>query len=137
MVYLVNLHLPGTPAENHEVLRYFLGRAVGALQTNALADAAVVSLTLHHLSDPARALSEVRRVVAPGGRLIVVDFLKHSAELMRERYGDRWLGFDPAELGGWLERAGFALVGTRQHDIKLGLRLGLFEARRPETEENT
>lgn len=49
VVYLVNLHLPATPPENHEFLRHFLGKAVAALQTNAVADAARYAGTLAHL----------------------------------------------------------------------------------------
>lgn len=48
VVYLVNLHLPATPPENYEYLRYFLGQAVAALQTNAVADAARYAGTLAH-----------------------------------------------------------------------------------------
>jgi hypothetical protein len=48
VLYISNLHLPGAPAENYEILRYFVGRAAGALQTNALADAARYAGTLAH-----------------------------------------------------------------------------------------
>ncbi len=49
VTYLVNLHLPASPSENLDILRYFLDRAVNALQTNAVADAARYAGTLAHL----------------------------------------------------------------------------------------
>ena len=41
-------------------------------------DAALLLLVLHHLSDPAAVLAEASRVLAPGGRLLVVDMLAHD-----------------------------------------------------------
>lgn len=49
VVYLVNLHLPATPSENYELLRAFMGKAVAALQTNNVADAARYAGTLSHM----------------------------------------------------------------------------------------
>jgi len=112
---------------------------VGELEHLPLADAesqaAVLSLTLHHLSDPQAALGEAHRVVAPGGRLVVVDYLKHESELMRERFGDRWLGFTKEELSGWLSQAGFIVDSIDVKPVNLGLELGLYVARRPSMEE--
>lgn len=48
VLYLVTLHLPAAPAESYEYLRYFLGRAVSALQTNNVGDAARYAGTLSH-----------------------------------------------------------------------------------------
>ncbi len=56
-------------------------------------DLAVVHQVLHYLDNPARALREAARVLAPGGRLIVVDFAPHLCEMLRENHAHRRLGF--------------------------------------------
>lgn len=61
-------------------------------------DAAVLFLALHHLPEPARVLAEARRVLAPGGRLLVVDMLPHDREDFRQQMGHVWLGFDEAQM---------------------------------------
>ncbi|MCP5102073.1 MAG: metalloregulator ArsR/SmtB family transcription factor [bacterium] len=71
------------------------------------ADLAVVNMVLHHLPEPEKAIREVHRVLKKGDRFIIVDILKHDQESMRERYGDRWLGFSEMEMEKWLETNGF------------------------------
>ena len=77
------------------------------------ADLAVISLALHHLDNPRLALNESGRVVADGGRLLVAEFGRHADESLRDRFGDRWLGFSEAELLAWIREAGFAVESTR------------------------
>ncbi len=48
-VYLLNLHLPAQQPENLETLRYFMGKAVGALRTGKTADAARFMGTICHM----------------------------------------------------------------------------------------
>ncbi|GJE25691.1 ArsR/SmtB family transcription factor [Methylobacterium organophilum] len=76
-------------------------------------DLVVVHQVLHYLDDPARALREARRLVAPGGRLLVVDFAPHTLEHLREDQAHRRLGFAPDQITGWLIEAGLASVAHR------------------------
>jgi ubiquinone/menaquinone biosynthesis C-methylase UbiE len=70
------------------------------------ADLIVVHQVLHYLSDPAAALAEAARLVAPGGKLLIVDFAPHNLEFLREAHQHRRLGFSDAEMTRWFEAAG-------------------------------
>ena len=96
------------------------------------ADAAIMSLVLHHLAAPQAGIAEMGRVVRPGGQAVLADFLLHDNETLRSRYGDRWLGFSPEDLRTWLERAGFQEVSCQRHPVNLGLTLMVITARREE-----
>lgn len=76
-------------------------------------DLVLVHQVLHYLDDPARALREAARLVAPGGRLLVVDFAPHDLEFLREAQAHRRLGFAPEQVTGWLNDAGLPTVTTR------------------------
>lgn len=75
-------------------------------------DLAFFSQSLHHAQHPERAVSEAFRILRPGGRIAVLDLLKHHMEEARELYADQWLGFSEVELAGFLKTAGFAGVQT-------------------------
>jgi ArsR family transcriptional regulator len=71
-------------------------------------DAAVMTLVLHHLPEPARALSEVHRVLKCGGRVLIVDMLPHDRVEYQQQMGHVWLGFSDKTMKKHLEAAGFA-----------------------------
>jgi ubiquinone/menaquinone biosynthesis C-methylase UbiE/DNA-binding HxlR family transcriptional regulator len=75
-------------------------------------DLVFFSQSLHHALHPERAIQEAHRILAPGGRIVVLDLLKHRFEEAREMYADEWLGFSEAELESMLQNAGFANVET-------------------------
>jgi ubiquinone/menaquinone biosynthesis C-methylase UbiE/DNA-binding HxlR family transcriptional regulator len=71
------------------------------------ADIALLHQSLHHAIHPERAIAEAWRILKPGGRIVVMDLLKHNFEQARELYADVWLGFSQAEIADLLRRAGF------------------------------
>ena len=72
------------------------------------ADLVVVHQVLHYLIDPAAAVQEAARLVAPGGRLLIVDFAPHALEQLREEHQHRRLGFSDTEIAGWVKGAGLS-----------------------------
>ena len=77
--------------------------------------AALAHMVVHYLPKPAEAVREMARVVAPGGQVVLVDFVRHDHEWMREELGVSWLGFDLAEVEGWFEAAGLRAFASETH----------------------
>jgi SAM-dependent methyltransferase len=73
-------------------------------------DVSMLSQALHHADDPTRALQEAARILVPGGRVLVLDLREHEETWVRDRLGDRWLGFTRERLSALLEGAGLTQV---------------------------
>lgn len=69
------------------------------------ADLVIFHQVLHFAADPQAAIDEAARILAPGGRLAVVDFLPHTHEELREHHAHRRLGFAPREVAQWAQHA--------------------------------
>lgn len=93
-------------------LEYRLGEIEAPPIDDNSVDLAIFSQALHHAGHPPKALSEAHRILKAGGRLIVLDLLRHSFEKARELYYDTWLGFPEVELADMITQAGFQEVET-------------------------
>ncbi len=70
-------------------------------------DIAFFSQALHHAANPQAAITAGHRILKPGGKIVILDLLKHTFEDARELYADEWLGFSELEISEFLTNAGF------------------------------
>jgi len=86
------------------------GDAAALPLNDASVDAAFAHVVLQYLASPGEAVSEMARVVRPGGVVIVADFCRHQREWMRDELGVLWLGFEADEVRAWFETAGLTKI---------------------------
>ena len=68
-------------------------------------DAVFISQSLHHTSNPEDVVRAASDGLKSGGKLVVLDLVRHEHEWTREEWADQWLGFEPLEIREWLGRA--------------------------------
>src|SRR5207237_55289 len=79
---------------------------------DASMDTVVLHQVLHFADAPSDAIAEAARVLAPGGRLLVVDFAPHDREELRTTQAHARLGFEGAGVTGWLDSYGLHARGA-------------------------
>lgn len=75
-------------------------------------EAALANMYLHHVADPAAAITEAVRVLKPGGSLVITDLDPHAHEFLRREHHDRWMGFARKDVAAWFRQAGLADVAV-------------------------
>ncbi len=68
---------------------------------NGSVDVITIHQVLHYLEQPERVIQESARVLKFGGQLIIVDFLPHDFEFLREKHAHRRLGISERSLVQW------------------------------------
>ncbi|MEI9926810.1 MAG: metalloregulator ArsR/SmtB family transcription factor [Sphingomonas sp.] len=79
---------------------------------DAGADASILHHVLHFAQQPGAAIAEAARVLAPGGRLLIVDFAPHEREDLRARDAHARLGFSDDQILGWFDAYGLSPVSV-------------------------
>jgi ArsR family transcriptional regulator len=93
-------------------------------------DCAVMTMVLHHMSEPEQVLLEAAKVLKTGKTFVLIDLSKHRDEKMRSRYHDRWLGFKQGDIRSWLARAGLDVTEEETFPLKNGLEAFALQARK-------
>lgn len=75
-------------------------------------DLVTIHQVLHFLEEPEAAIAEAARMLAPGGRLVIIDFAPHGLEYLRNEHAHARLGFSHQAMADWLQKAGLALEKT-------------------------
>jgi ubiquinone/menaquinone biosynthesis C-methylase UbiE len=73
-------------------------------------DLVILSQALHHAENPDKTLAAAHKILRSPGQILILDLLEHQFDRAHELYGDRWLGFQEADLHRWLEQAGFKKI---------------------------
>jgi len=93
-------------------------------------DAAVAHMVMHHAPDPPHAVTELARILCPGGRVVIGDLFPHDEQWMREELADQWLGLDEFDVRTWLEQAGFGDIEWTRIEEPGALKAFVVSARR-------
>ncbi len=91
------------------------------------AETVTMHQVLHYIPAPEQAVAEAARLVAPKGRLLIVDFAPHEHEELRAQDAHARLGFSDQQIEAWMNSSGLTL-DTTMHleggDLTVSLWLG-------------
>jgi len=73
-------------------------------------DYVFANMYLHHTPSPVNAISEMVRILKPGGKIVITDLNSHTNDFLRKEHHDRWLGFNADEIEQWFLESGLKSV---------------------------
>jgi len=79
-------------------------------------DGAVAGMVLHHLQDLDGPISEMLRILKPGGTAVVLELAPHREAWMQGELGDRHLGLSSSDVAESFRRNGFDDVAIESVD---------------------
>ncbi|MEL6258726.1 MAG: metalloregulator ArsR/SmtB family transcription factor [Pseudomonadota bacterium] len=105
------------------------------------ADLVLIHQVLHYVEAPDQVIAEAARILAPGGRILIVDFAPHDLEFLRQRHGHRRLGVRHEAMVEWLADVGLPASPPLQfappHDKDQGLAVQIWTVERPQLAQET
>lgn len=109
--------------------RVLRGRAEALPFAPGRFDVVVSALVLHYLPDAARAIGEARRVLAPGGRLVLADRvasenpLLHELQERMERFRNAYVAGlrTPRQIAGLLRRGAMRVEQVFDHEESIAV----------------
>jgi ArsR family transcriptional regulator len=86
---------------------------------SASLDGVLANMSLHHVPDPHEVIREFARVIKPGGKIVIIDFVQHEYEWLREEEADLWLGFNTDDISRECREAGLERISIKRIEISL------------------
>jgi ArsR family transcriptional regulator len=77
---------------------------------DATCDAAMMILVLTYLAEPQTALQQAARILRGGGKIVIVDLLRHDRDDFRHQMQQQHPGLEPQQVKVWLTHAGLTDV---------------------------
>jgi ubiquinone/menaquinone biosynthesis C-methylase UbiE len=93
-----------------EGIEYRLGEAEKLPIPDEAVDYAFANMYIHHVESPPKAITEMVRILKPGGKLVITDMDEHEFKFLKEEHHDRWMGFKREDVRRWFEEAGLENV---------------------------
>ncbi len=89
-----------------EGVEYRLGEAEKLPIPDEAVDYAFANMYIHHVKSPQKAITEMVRILKPGGKLVITDMDEHEFKFLKEEHRDHWMGFKREDVRRWFEEAG-------------------------------
>jgi ubiquinone/menaquinone biosynthesis C-methylase UbiE len=96
--------------DSTERIDYRVGEAQHLPLSSGSVDYVFANMYLHHVESPPEAISEMVRILKPGGKFVLTDLDEHQFEFLRQEHHDRWMGFRRVDIQYWLTQAGLKNV---------------------------
>jgi ubiquinone/menaquinone biosynthesis C-methylase UbiE len=100
-------------ADIKEFKAVLTGPAVIKLEDEAV-DYAFANMYLNQVEDPQEALKEIIRILKPGGKAAVTDFMMHAHKEFMKSNHHKWPGFSFPDLYDWFINAGFKNISIEK-----------------------
>ena len=98
------------------------------------ADFITLHQVLHYLNNPETAIAEAARVMKKNAHLVIVDFLPHDFEFLREIHAHRRLGFSDQTINSWAKSCNLSILNTEHlhpgNPEEKALSIGLWSLRK-------
>ena len=82
------------------------------------ADVITIHQVLHYCNNPEQVVRESARLLKPGGQLLIVDFLPHDLEFLREKHAHQRLGFAKSTIKKWCSMHGFGHIKHEALEVR-------------------
>jgi ArsR family transcriptional regulator len=104
--------------QGHRGVRFLCEDFIHLSLADRSVDVAILSQALHSCTDPDAALRQARRILVPGGRLLLLDLAPHQENWVGDKLGHIHMGFKADDLVARLRAAGF--IRVRCEDLPRG-----------------